>query len=171
MGVKVKALTIRQFNEKIRPLGFEAEAKNNGYHFLIRCREFVVSYYPTTNKWVGENNHVGYDLESFLDYLRSIRHQSLMFTLPKREFICKRVFMATFRDPLNLMPLYGVSCFAQWYDYAMQSPTDAWMTAKDGTRLVVLPEWCGAPAKDVMRQVYFDIEDIVRAIRTENVEI
>lgn len=45
------------------------------------------------------------------------------------------------------------------------------MTARDGTRLVVWPEWCGAPAKDVMRQVYLDIEDIIRAIRIENVEI
>lgn len=169
--MKTKVLTIRQFNEKIRPLGFEAEAKNNGYHFLIRCRDFVVSYYPTTGRWVGEGNEVGYSFETLYLYLQGNRNQSLMFTMPKREFICKRVFMATFKDPLNLMPLYGVSSFAQWYDYAMQSPTDAWMTAKDGTRLVVLPEWCGAPAKDVMRQVYSDIEDIVRAIRAENVEI
>lgn len=169
--MKTKVLTIRQFNEKIRPLGFEAEAKNNGYHFLIRCRDFVVSYYPTTDRWVGEGNKVGYSLETLLEYLRGNRNQSLIFTMPKREFICKRVFMATFIEPRELMHLYGFDSFEKWYDYAMQSPTDAWMTAKDGTRLVVLPEWCGAPAKDVMRQVYFDIEDIIRAIRVDNVEI
>ncbi len=169
--MKTKVLTIRQFNEKIRPLGFEAEAKNNGYHFLIRCREFVVSYYPTTDKWVGEGNQVGYNLESLLIYLQNNRKQSLMCPMPKREFICKRVFKATFVESLGLIELYGFNSFAQWYDHVMQSPTDAWMTAKDGTRLVLLPEWCGAPAKDVMRQVYFDIEEIIRAIRIENVEI
>lgn len=169
--MKKEALTIRQFNEKILPLGFEAESKNNGYHFLIRCRDFVVSYYPTTGKWVGEGNKVGYSLVTLLRYLHGNRNQSPLIKMTTREFICKRVFMATFNDPRELMPLYGFDSFEKWYDYAMNSPTDAWMTAKDGTRLVVLPEWCGAPARDVMRQVYIDIEDLIRAIRTENVEI
>lgn len=75
--MKTKVLTIRQFNEKIRPLGFEAEAENNGYHFLIRCRDFVVSYYPTTDRWVGEGNKVGYSIETLLEYLRGNRNQSL----------------------------------------------------------------------------------------------
>lgn len=169
--MKTTVLTIRQFNEKIRPYGFEAEAKNSGYHFLIRCRGFVVSYYPTTSRWVGEGNKVGYSLDTFLNYLQSIRDKSPLFKMPTHEFICKRVFMATFIEAIDLMPLYGFDSFAEWYNHAMKSPTDAWMTAKDGTRLVVLPEWCGAPAKDVMRQVYIDIEDLIRAIRTENVEI
>lgn len=167
----MKVLTLGQFNAKIRPYGFEAEAKNSGYHFLIRCRGFVVSYYPTTSRWVGEGNKVGYSLDTFLNYLQSIRDKSLLFKMSTHEFICKRVFMATFIDPIELMPLYGFDSFEKWYDYAMQRTTDAWMTAEDGTRLVVLPEWCGAPAKDVMRQVYFDIEDLIRAIRAENVEI
>lgn len=167
----MKVLTLSQFNAKIRPYGFEAESKNSGYHFLIRCRGFVVSYYPTTSRWVGEGNKVGYSLDTFLNYLQSIRDKSPLFKMPRREFICKRVFMATFIEARDLMPLYGFDSFAKWYDHAMQSPTDAWMTAKDGTRLVVLPEWCGAPAKDVMRQVYIDIEDLIRAIRIEDVEI
>ena len=167
----MKVLTLKQFNEKIRPYGFKAEAKNYGYHYLIRCRGFSVSYYPTSEKWVGGNNRVGCGLASFLSYLRSITNKSLSLKMPTHEFICKRVFMATFIEAIDLMPLYGFDSFAEWYNHAMQSPTDAWMTAKDGTRLVVLPEWCGAPAKDVMHQVYIDIEDLIRAIRTENVEI
>lgn len=167
----MKGLTIREFNKQIRPLGFEAEAKNSGYHFLIRCRGFNVSYYPTTERWVGHGRNAGCGLALFKGYLCSIRSSSLMIKLPKREFICKRVFMASFVDPRELLSLYGFSSFEKWYDHAMASKTDAWMTAPDGTRLVLLPEWGDAPAKEVMRQMYFDIEDIVRAIRAENVEI
>lgn len=167
----MKFLTLSQFNDKIRPYGFKAEAKNYGYHYLIRCRGFNVSYYPTSEKWVGEDNRVGSGLASFLSYLRSIPNKSPLFKMPSREFICKRVFKATFVESLDLIGLYGFTSFESWYDYAMSSPTDAWMTAKDGTRLVVLPEWCGAPARDVMRQVYIDIEELIRAIRIENVEI
>lgn len=110
-------------------------------------------------------------IASILNYLQAIRNKSPLFKTPSREFICKRVFKATFVESLDLIGLYGFTSFEIWYDYAMSSPTDAWMTAKDGTRLVVLPEWCGAPAKDVMRQVYIDIKDLIRAIRAENVEI
>lgn len=42
-------------------------------------------------------------------------------------------------------------------------------TSTDSTR--ERKSWFDAPVKDIMRQVYFDIEDIVRAIRAENVEI
>lgn len=167
----MKGLTLQQFNEKIHPYGFEAEAKNNGYQYLIRCRGFNVSYYPTTDRWVDGNNKTGKGLNSFVRYLRGISPSSLTIKMPKREFICKRVFMASFVDPRKLISLYGFYSFEKWYDYAMASKTGAWMTAMDGTRLVLLPEWGDAQAKEVMRQMYFDIEDIVRAIRSENVEI
>nr|DAV86478.1 MAG TPA: hypothetical protein [Caudoviricetes sp.] len=69
-----------------------------------------------------------------------------------------------------LVYIYG-EYLLQASDAVDEKQWDREMTAKDGTRLVVLPEWCGAPAKDVMRQVYIDIEEIIRAIRIENVEI
>lgn len=121
----MKVLTLSQFNAKIRPYGFEAEAKNRGFHFLIRCRGFVVSYYPTTDRWVGEGNKDGYSLATLLNYLQAIRNKSLSIKMPTHEFICKRVFMATFIEAIDLMPLYGFDSFAEWYNHAMKSPTDS----------------------------------------------
>lgn len=78
-----------------------------------------MSYYPTSEKWVGGNNRVGCGLASFLSYLRSITNKSLSIKMPTHEFICKRVFMATFIEAIDLMPLYGFDSFAEWYNHAM----------------------------------------------------
>lgn len=61
---------LNNLNDTIRPLGLKAELKNNGYQIYIKCRKGAVNYYPSTDRWVDDQNISKTNYNKMVKYLR-----------------------------------------------------------------------------------------------------
>ena len=146
-------ITLEKFNNKIRPMGFVAEERNDGHQYYIKCPAGVLNFYPKRERWCNEKGQFKQGLSLFLEYLTEHQHRLQKHPMPWREYVCMRVFEFAFAD-LGAVEAYGFNSWAKLFDYVVKNNVEELRNKED--EIAYLTEECEHLTVVVALTAYYD---------------
>ena len=162
-------ITLDRFNNKIRPFGLVAEAKNDGHQFYIKCPAGVLNFYPERERWCNVKGQFSQGITEFLLFLEKNINWLNRKPMHWREYVCMQAFGFAFAE-LDQVEAYGFNSWAKLFDYVVKNNVQE-LQNKDGEIAYVVEEYEHLTIADILTVLYEDFVYLLQGVNDFNVNL
>ena len=162
-------ITLDRFNNKIRPFGLVAEAKNDGHQFYIKCPAGVLNFYPKRERWCNDKGQFSQGITEFLTFLEKNINRLNRKPMHWREYVCMQAFGFAFAE-LDQVEAYGFNSWAKLFDYVVKNNVQE-LQNKDGEIAYVVEEYEHLTIADILTVLYEDFVYLLQGVNDFNVNL
>lgn len=162
-------ITLEKFNDKIRPFGLVAEAKNDGHQFYIKCPAGVLNFYPKRERWCDEKGQISQGIDTFVLFLANNIKRLKRKPMSWREYVCMQAFGFAFAE-LDQVEAYGFNSWAKLFDHVTANNVEA-LRNKDGEIAYLTEECEHLTVAEAIKAFYDDFIDLLQGVNDFNVNI